>query len=201
MRWTTVLLLLRAPPAFLCSRLPSFRLHTEEVCTLTGPPSLQPLTALPLASHSLPTLALNSHSRPQYTEKLFPPKRTHYLQGRKRNDEPVEKISPKNRGSRTRRVRAHTPPPSFVPVDLMLPKRFQGIKYLCPGPHPGQTFLLPYYPTAFPFLLPPAQHVKSVLLYHTKQDNCIWGKSYIWFQDIQRNIQQCLQRLSIPISL
>lgn len=156
-------------------------------------PPLQPLTGLPLASHFPSTLALNSHSGLQYTDKLFPPKRTHYLQGRKQGMMSLwRKCLPRTEDPRWKEWE-HTlppppPPPPFVPVDLTWPKRSQEIKYLCPGPYPGQlsfshiTLLLSY-----PILLSP--------------ENCIWGKSYIWFQDIQQNIQQCLQRLCIPISL
>lgn len=72
-------------------------------------PPQQPLTALPLVSHFLPTLALNSHGRLQYTNKFFPPKRTHSLQGRKQGMMSLwRKMSPKNRGSRMKRMREHT---------------------------------------------------------------------------------------------
>lgn len=114
-------------------------------------PPLQPLTGLPLASHFLSTLALNSHSGLQYTDKLFPPKRTHYLQGKKQGMMSLwRKCLPRTEDPRWKEWE-HTlpPPPPFVPVDLTWPKRSQEIKYLCPGPYPGQPsfshITLPYY--------------------------------------------------------
>lgn len=137
-------------------------------------PPLQPLTALPLVPHFLPTLALNSHSRLQYTNKLFPPKRTHSLQGRKQGMMSLwRKCLPRTEDPGWKEwENTLLPQPPFVPVDLMVTQRSQGINCLCPGPHPHQPFLLLYYPMNFPSHLAPSsstQLLSSTLSHKRRQ--------------------------------
>lgn len=74
----------------------------------------------------------------------------------------------------------------------MLPKRSREIKYLCPRPHPWvpatlctfTTLILPSCPAPSS----PTHQVRSPQLYHSQQENYIWGKSYAWFQDIQQSL-------------
>lgn len=136
---------MQAPSAFLHMPTVSFPLLSHRPSF----PLLQPPTALPLASQFLPTLASNFHSRLLYTDKLFPPKRTHYLQGRKQGMISLwRKSLPRTEDPRWKEWEHMLLLPPFVPGDLMLPKTSQEIKTSLPWTSSQPTSpspILPYY--------------------------------------------------------